>query len=79
MGWCFVDARACSVYQCVCVCVCVCGWVCVCGIPAAEQPRKVTPNSQSGAELSMKGEFVSVSGNACGKAQDLNPQWTAVA
>lgn len=30
---------------------------CVCGIPAAEQIRKVTPNSQSGAELSIKGNL----------------------
>lgn len=29
----------------------------VCGIPTAEQIRKVTPNSQSGAELSIKGNL----------------------
>lgn len=63
---------ACTVYQSVHLCVRKPVNECVCGIPTAEQIRKVTPNSQSGAELSIKGNLC-VSGNACGKAQDLNP------
>ncbi len=45
------------VHQHVCVCVRKHIYECVCGIPAAEQIRKVTPNSQSGAELSIKGNL----------------------
>ncbi|MED6240891.1 hypothetical protein ATANTOWER_030477 [Ataeniobius toweri] len=43
-----------------------------------EQICKVIPNSQSGAGLEYKGEFVSASRNAGGKAGDLNPLSTAV-
>lgn len=56
VGGCFVDA-------CTSACICVCVRVRkriherVCGIPTAEQIRKVTPNSQSGAELSIKGNL----------------------
>lgn len=50
VGWC-----------CWCISECVCVrkriYDCVCGIPAEEQIRNATPNSQSGAELSIKGNL----------------------
>lgn len=53
-GWVFVDAHT---YVCVGVCMRKPVYECVCGIPTAQQIRKVTPNSQSGAELSIKGNL----------------------
>lgn len=46
-----------SIQVCQAVCVRKLVFECVRGIPKAEQIRKVTPNSQSGAELSIKGNL----------------------
>lgn len=45
------------IYQPVCMCEKAYIYECVCGIPTVQQIRKVTPNSQSGAGLSIKGNL----------------------